>query len=64
MILGVVYDKPTIDSCHDTRVAYVNEFIARIVRAAFPGAHYAEYFTWMKVYLPRLINEQSLMSSF
>ncbi|KAK7694473.1 hypothetical protein QCA50_001659 [Cerrena zonata] len=51
MILGVVYDKPTIDSCHDTRVAYVNEFIARIVRAAFPGAHYAEYFTWMK-YLP------------
>ena len=49
MILGVVYDKPTIDSCHDPRVAYVNDFIARIVRAAFPGAHYAEYFTWMKV---------------
>lgn len=64
MILGVVYDKPTIDSCHDTRVAYVNEFIARIVRAAFPGAHYAEYFTWMKVYLTHLINEQSPMSSF
>ena len=49
MILGVVYDKPTINSCHDPRVAYVNDFIARIVRAAFPGAHYAEYFTWMKV---------------
>ncbi|CAL1696588.1 unnamed protein product [Somion occarium] len=51
MILGVVYDKPTIDSCHDGRVTYVNDFIARIVRAAFPGAHYAEYFTWMKVSL-------------
>ncbi|TDL15489.1 cytochrome P450 [Rickenella mellea] len=51
MILGVVYDKPTIENCHDPSIARVNDFIARIVRAAFPGAHYAEYFRWMK-YLP------------
>ncbi|KAJ7803886.1 cytochrome P450 [Mycena olivaceomarginata] len=51
MIRGVVYDNPTIQSIHDPAIGYANEWIARIVRAAYPGSHYAEYFTWMK-YLP------------
>lgn len=49
MILGVVYDKPSLQSCHDEAIDHVNDFIGRIVRAAFPGAHYAEFFRWMKV---------------
>jgi hypothetical protein len=49
MILGVVYDKPSLKSCHDPAIAQVNDFIGRIVRAAYPGSHYAEYFRWMKV---------------
>lgn len=49
MILGVIYDTPTIESCHDPKVAYVNDFVIRFVSAASPGAHYVEYFTWMKV---------------
>ncbi|KAJ7112782.1 cytochrome P450 [Mycena crocata] len=51
MIQGVVYDKPTIDSIHDPVISYANDWIGRIVRAAHPGSHYAEYFPWMK-YLP------------
>ncbi|KAJ7835225.1 cytochrome P450 [Mycena leptocephala] len=51
MIRGVVYDNPTTQSIHDPAIGYANEWIARIVRAAYPGSHYAEYFTWMK-YLP------------
>ncbi|KAF8987969.1 cytochrome P450 [Cyathus striatus] len=51
MILGVVYDNGVIADCKDPNITYVNDFIARIVRAAFPGAHYAEFFPVMK-YLP------------
>lgn len=49
MILGVVYDKPPLENCHDPSINQVNDFIGRIVRAAYPGAHYVEYFRWMKV---------------
>lgn len=49
MILGAIYDKPTVESCHDPQVAYVNNFVNRFVGAASPKAHYVEYFTWMKV---------------
>ena len=49
MNLGVVYGKPVIDAHDDPRIRYINDFIARLVHAAFPGAHYVEYFTWMKV---------------
>jgi hypothetical protein len=51
MVWSVVYDKPPILNSQDPQIAAVNDFITRIVRAAFPGAHYVEYFTWMK-YLP------------
>lgn len=51
MILGVVYDKPSLESNQDPAIAQVNDFIGRIVRAAYPGAHFAEFFRWMKVRL-------------
>lgn len=51
MVWSVVYDKPPITDANDPQIAGVNDFMTRIVRAAFPGAHFVEYFTWMK-YLP------------
>ncbi|KAJ3848269.1 cytochrome P450 [Lentinula lateritia] len=54
MIWSVIYDKPPITSTQDPQIARINDFITRIVRAAFPGAHYVEFFTWMK-YLPSSI---------
>ncbi|KAJ7120737.1 cytochrome P450 [Mycena crocata] len=48
MSRGVVYAKGTIESIHDPAISYANEWVARIVRTAYPGAHYADYFTWMK----------------
>ena len=45
---GWVYDMPTIESCHDPVISYGNDFIGRIVRSGFPGAHFAEFFPWMK----------------
>lgn len=54
MIWSMVYDKPPIVSSLDPQIAEVNDFITRIVRSAFPGAHFVEYFTWMK-YLPSSI---------
>lgn len=54
MIWSVVYDKPPITDAQDPSIAAVNDFMTRIVRAAFPGSHYVEFFPWMK-YLPRSI---------
>ena len=52
MILGAIYDRPTLQSCHDPQVAWVTNFVNRFVGAASPKAHYVEYFTWMKVRHP------------
>lgn len=51
MIMSVVYDTPVLQSEDDPSVARVNDFVERIVRAAYPGAHLVEFFTWMR-YLP------------
>jgi len=48
---GWIYDMPTIQNCHDPLITYGIDFMGRIVRAAFPGAHFADFFPWMK-YLP------------
>jgi hypothetical protein len=32
-------------------VAYLNDFVDRLAIAAYPGAYFVEFFTWMK-YLP------------
>jgi hypothetical protein len=51
MVLSVVYDKPTIRSEQDQNVKLINDFVQRLTRAAYPGAHYVEFFPWMK-YIP------------
>ena len=49
MALGIVYDKPPLESCHDPSIAQVIGFFGRLSKAMNPGAHNVEYFWWMKV---------------
>jgi hypothetical protein len=53
-IMSVVYDAPVLRSCQDPAIARVNDFIGRLVHAVNPGAHFVEYFTWMK-YIPSAV---------
>ncbi|KAK7449191.1 hypothetical protein VKT23_013337 [Stygiomarasmius scandens] len=53
-IMSLTYDTPMIKDEKEPSVAYINDFVSRLTRAAFPGAHYVELFTWMK-YLPSSI---------
>ncbi|THU98700.1 cytochrome P450 [Dendrothele bispora CBS 962.96] len=50
-IMSLIYDTPMIKDEKEPSVAYIYGFVTRLTRAAFPGAHYVELFTWMK-YLP------------
>jgi hypothetical protein len=52
MVLSVVYDQPTIKSEQDRNVKLINDFVQRLTRAAYPGAHLVEFFPWM-LYIPR-----------
>ena len=50
-VLTVVYDKPTIKPGQDHNVRLINDFVQRLTRAAYPGAHLVEFFPWMQ-YIP------------
>jgi len=52
--MSVVYDLPALQSVRDPLIARVNDFARRLARAGAPGAHFVEYFTWMK-YIPSSI---------
>ncbi|KAI0300590.1 cytochrome P450 [Multifurca ochricompacta] len=52
MVMSITYDTPPIVSELDSRVKAVNDFVARLTRAALPGAHLVEFFPWM-MYIPR-----------
>ncbi|KAJ3512156.1 hypothetical protein NLJ89_g3687 [Agrocybe chaxingu] len=51
VIASIVYDTPTLKSEEDPLVMEVNQFTARLTKAALPGAHFVESFPWMK-YIP------------
>ncbi|KAI9443308.1 cytochrome P450 [Lactarius indigo] len=51
MVLSVVYDQPTIKPGQDHDVKLINDFVQRLTRAAYPGAHLVEFFPWMR-YIP------------
>ncbi|OCH87846.1 cytochrome P450 [Obba rivulosa] len=53
-VMSIIYGTPAINSIDDPAVKKVNDFAERIVKAAYPGAHLVELFTWMK-YLPSSI---------
>lgn len=43
-----VYDMPTLESNQHPVILRSNAFIGRVVRSGFPGAHFVEFFPWMK----------------
>jgi hypothetical protein len=47
MVMSVTYDTPPIVSERDPSVKAVNDFVARLTRAALPGAHFVEFLPWM-----------------
>jgi hypothetical protein len=51
MIMSVTYDVPPIVSELDPGVKAINDFAARVTRAALPGSHFVEFFPWMR-YIP------------
>jgi hypothetical protein len=51
MIMTLVYDSPVLKSVNDPSAVPLNDFVGQLSRAAFPGAHLVEFFTWMR-YLP------------
>ncbi|THH19397.1 hypothetical protein EW146_g1752 [Bondarzewia mesenterica] len=52
-IMSMVYDAPPIASGQDPSVRLINDFVARLTRAAYPGAHLVEFFPWM-IYAPSM----------
>ncbi|KAK0226846.1 cytochrome P450 [Armillaria nabsnona] len=49
-IMSMVYDTPPTSE-QDPSVKNINEFVTRLTRAALPGAHFVEFFPWMR-YIP------------
>ncbi|KAG6839627.1 hypothetical protein C0991_000816 [Blastosporella zonata] len=49
--MSAIYDLPSLTSEEDPSIRAINDFVERLVRSALPGAHFVEYFTWMR-YLP------------
>lgn len=50
-IMSMLYDTAPIVSEEDPTVKRINEFVARLTRAALPGAHLVEFFPWM-IHIP------------
>ena len=48
LMMSVMYGCPPVVSEQDSGVRAVNEFLARLTRAALPGAHVVEFFPWMR----------------
>jgi hypothetical protein len=48
IVMSVTYDTPPIVSELDSKVKAINDFVARLTRAALPGAHFVEFFPWMR----------------
>jgi len=52
MIMSVVYDLPPVESDDDPNVSRVKEYMERLVASTTAGAHWVEFFPWMK-YIPK-----------
>ena len=48
IVMSVTYDTPPIVSELDSKVKAINDFVARLTRAALPGVHFVEFFPWMR----------------
>ena len=47
-VVAMIYDKESLKSTEDPVIAWLHEFSYRFMRAAMPGAHLVENFTWMR----------------
>jgi len=47
-VVAMIYDKESLKSTEDPLIAWLHEFGCRFLRAAMPGAHLVEIFTWMR----------------
>jgi hypothetical protein len=51
MMMSLTYDAPVLKNFDDPAVAPLEGFLDPLSRAAYPGAYFVEFFTWMR-YLP------------
>ena len=49
--MTLIYDTPVLENTNDPSAVSLNDFVDQLGRAAYPGAHLVEFFTWMR-YLP------------
>src|SRR5438445_4312975 len=47
-MVAMIYDKEPLESTKDPAIAWLHGIVDRLVRAARPGAHLVEFFTWMR----------------
>lgn len=59
-IMSMVYNVPPITKHGDPAVTNINDFVARLTRAAYPGAYLVEFFPWMR-HLPSWYVHTSLL---
>jgi hypothetical protein len=48
IVMSLVYGNPPITSENGNDVDAINDLTDRLTRAAYPGAHLVEFFTWMR----------------
>ena len=54
-MVAMIYDKEPLASTKDPAIAWLHGFIDRLTKAAMPGAHLVEFFTWMRYIPPRQV---------
>jgi hypothetical protein len=59
MIMSVVYDLPPIESDHDPNVSRIKEYMERVLATTAAGAHWVEFFPWMKYIPSRSVSRSS-----
>ena len=50
-LVSVIYDREPFGSTADPEFRFIDELSERYMKAALPGAHFVEVFTWMR-YIP------------
>jgi hypothetical protein len=58
-IMPIIYGKPPTKAKNDASVVRFHDFIHGLTRAAVPGAHMVELFTWMRHLPPRSMPRNS-----
>lgn len=46
--MNLVYGTPSLASASDLKLVWLEDFVARITKAALPGAHLSQVFPWLR----------------